>query len=381
MPPKYAVSLMAVILAGFALIGVANLIKFSHTPQSLYVSCAVVSCCYLLQLAHCSPQLRSRIRHPSWSLTAQAALSFSPVLFVGHQSGALCGFLAGAVTEFLNPRASAALFGLISLAVLTISLTSGDNLLTVAFMGLSTISIGLISTALSRLAGLVTDLHRRREESAWVAVAQERVRFTQDLHDLFSYSLSAITLKTELAKRLIGKDDAQALKELSESLEITRSALADVRAVVHGKRSLHLLQELELGSRVLRSAGIEVSAEGDFKHVSPRIGSVLAVVLREAVTNMLRHSQATQCRIVLKHCLTGDGRHLELAVINDGSAGPAAQASTSFASDTRHGGSGLDHMATRVEQIGGELRAEAVRGWFHLTVCCPTTHPSSVARV
>ncbi|MFF1443504.1 sensor histidine kinase [Streptomyces sp. NPDC058295] len=380
MPPRYAVTLMAVIQAGFAIIGVANLIKASHTPQSLSISCVVVGCCYVLQLAHCSPQVRTRLRHIRWTLAAQAALSFAPVPLLGHESGAMCGFLAGACTVVLQPRLSHILFCLISLAVFVIALGTGDDLYTAAFMLLSCVSIGLISHALSRLVDLVTELHRRREESAWVAVSQERIRFTQDLHDLFSYSLSAITLKTELANRLIGRDDAQARKELSESLQITRAALADVRRVVHGKRSLHLLDEVERGNRVLHAANIEVSTEGDFRHIEPRIGSVLAVVLREAVTNILRHSQASRCRITLGTCSTGpgSGHQIELVVANNGAVGSPEPPGMTAEFDDRYGGNGLDHMAARVEKIGGVLQTDAADGWFVLKVCCPTQSPAAL---
>lgn len=384
MPLKYAMTLMSVILAGFAVIGVANLIKVSHTPQGLALSSVVVSCCYLLQLAHCSPPARGRLqvvnRHFPWTLALQAVLSVTPVLFLGHQSGALAGFLAGACTVLLRRKLSYVLFGAINVAVFVTSLGTGDDLYTAAFMLLSCGSIGLITTALSRLVDLVTELHRRREESAWVAVSRERVRFTQDLHDLFSYSLSAITVKTELANRLIGKDDAHARRELSESLAITRAALADVRTLVHGRRSLRLLDEVELSMRVLSSAGIEMTTEGDFRHVDPRIGSVLAMVLREAVTNMLRHSRATRCRIALAPMYDGRQRQIELTVANDGVTGPPSTGGPRLESEPQPGGSGLDHMAARAGQIGGSLLTESVDGWFVLVVRCPAP-PAASAQV
>ncbi|WP_329337313.1 histidine kinase [Streptomyces sp. NBC_00663] len=384
MPPKYAMTLMSVILAGFAVIGVANLIKVSHTPQGLTLASAVVSCCYVLQMAHCSPSARGRLqvvnRRFPWTLALQALLSLSPVLFLGHQSGALAGFLAGACTVLLRAKLAYALFGVINVAVLVTALATGDDLFTAAFMVLSCASIGLITTALSRLVDLVTELHRRREESAWVAVSRERVRFTQDLHDLFSYSLSAITLKTELANRLIGKDDAQARQELSESLAITRAALADVRTVVHGRRSLRLVDEVELSKRVLDSAGIEMTTEGDFRHIEPRVGNVLAVVLREAVTNMLRHSRATRCEITLATTCDGQLRQLELTVANDGVSGPAADG-PHVASESQHGGSGLEHMAARAGQVGGSLRTESVDGWFVLVVRVPALRPPAAPPV
>ncbi|MFF1481891.1 sensor histidine kinase [Streptomyces sp. NPDC058301] len=316
-------------------------------------------------MLHCSPYTqRLRARYGCWTLWIQAFIAFAPVQ-TGRQSGIMCGFLAGAATVILGPRMGWLFFGLITGAVVLIALAEGDDLLTTLFMALATCAVGLITFALSRLGDLVFDLHRRRAETAWVAVSKERLRFTQDLHDVLSYSLSAITLKSELSYRLIGTNDERARRELSESLEITRRTLAEVRSVVHGNRRMLLPKELELASRVLDSAGLTVSVQGEFDKVEPRVSAALAVVLREAVTNLLRHSQASQCHIHLKRHSTLRGRTIRLSVANDGASAERAP----LVSERR--GSGLDNMAARLEAVGGSLRTSVEGDWFRLEAECP----------
>jgi two-component system sensor histidine kinase DesK len=370
MPLRYAVSLMAMIYAGFAVISAVNLVKSTHTPLGLAGSVLVVVCCYALQMLHCNPYTRERRhRYTLSTLVLQAGLCCSLIPLTGHQSGAMWGFLAGAVTVVVGTRTSSLLFGVIEIAVCLISISEHDSLLMTCYTALSTLSIGLISVALSRLGDLVFDLHRRRAETAWVAVSKERVRFTQDLHDLLSYNLSAFTLKGELAHRLIGVNDARASKELTEALTISRRTLADVRAVVDGNRTMFLAKEVALTARVLESAGVEVSVHGDFDDLDPRISSVLAVVLREAVTNLLRHSRARQCRIRLERRATLRGRQLRLTVANDGATGPLSPLD-----EERHAlrwGSGLDNLTDRMEAVDGTLRTETDGDWFRLEAECP----------
>ncbi|WP_444536478.1 sensor histidine kinase [Streptomyces sp. BR1] len=365
MAPRYAVYLMAAVYAGFAAIGTANLLKMSDSSLDSYSSVVLVVCCYAIQMLHCSPYTqRLRARYGRWTLWLQAFIAFAPVQ-TGHQSGIMCGFLAGAATVILGPRLGWFLFGLITSAVVLIALAEDGDFLTTLFMALATCAVGLITFALSRLGDLVFDLHRRRAETAWVAVSKERVRFTQDLHDVLSYSLSAITLKSELSYRLIGTNDERARRELSESLEITRRTLAEIRSVVHGNRRMLLSKEIELASRVLDSAGLAVTVQGEFDKVEPRVSGVLAVVLREAVTNLLRHSQATRCRIQLRRHSTLRGRTIRLSVSNDGASGSLAP----LAAERR--GSGLDNMAARLEAVDGSLRTSADGGWFRLEAECP----------
>ncbi|MGZ3147642.1 histidine kinase [Lentzea chajnantorensis] len=183
-------------------------------------------------------------------------------------------------------------------------------------------------------------------------MSQERLRFARDLHDLLGFSLSAITLKVELARRLIGEQTERALRELAEVLGIAREALTDVRAVASSYRELSLADEIESARSVLTAAGVATTIETDLAELSPRSRTVLATVLREGVTNLLRHSEATRCTITV----SGTGPVVSIDIVNDGA--PAR-----LGTDR---GSGLANLATRATAIGGSLRAEVDAGTHRL---------------
>jgi two-component system sensor histidine kinase DesK len=193
-----------------------------------------------------------------------------------------------------------------------------------------------------------------RGELAQLAVINERMRFSRDLHDLLGYSLSAITLKAELTRRLVASNPARARDELAEILDTARQALADVRAVASGYRNISLAKEASSVVALLSAAGIETQAEITCGALDERVDTVLATVLREAVTNMLRHSTARRCSIVAGV----DGDQVRLLVANDGVPRSAAS--------SRSGG-GLENLTMRVTAIGGELTVQ-IRGggWFEV---------------
>src|SRR5262249_35453169 len=126
------------------------------------------------------------------------------------------------------------------------------------FGGVATIDTGLVVFGLTRLAGLVTDLHEARTELAEAAVAEERLRFARDLHDLLGYSPSAITLKGHPTHRLLLKTPEKAQEDLTEVPDISRRALADVRSVARGYRELSLDAEAASARSVLTAADVDV---------------------------------------------------------------------------------------------------------------------------
>ncbi|MGH8938570.1 MAG: sensor histidine kinase, partial [Actinomycetes bacterium] len=203
---------------------------------------------------------------------------------------------------------------------------------------------GLVVYGLTRLSNLVTELHAARNELAEMAVAQERLRFARDLHDLLGYSLSAITLKSELTHRLLYKNPDKAQDELAEILDISRRALADVRSVARGYRELSLDAEAASARSVLVAADVDVRMDLDYGELPSRIGTVLATVLREGITNVLRHSKAEQCEISVRQ---SDGK-VWLDIVNDG----VPQAITPRA---QRGGSGIPNLSARVAALGGKL--------------------------
>ncbi|NUP79179.1 MAG: hypothetical protein HOV96_16710, partial [Nonomuraea sp.] len=199
--------------------------------------------------------------------------------------------------------------------------------------------------AAGRLRGL-------RRQVARSAVVAERLRVARDVHDLLGGTLSAITLKAELALRAIDRDPGQAALLLEEVRPLAARGLADVRAITSGVPRLSLDAEIESARSLLGSAGVEalVTAAGD--------SDVLAVVVREAVTNVVRHSAARRCVITVE---TG-ARTVRLRVVNDGVPPDAARGT----------GSGLASLTARVESAGGTFTAgDRGDGTFALVAAVP----------
>ena len=239
-----------------------------------------------------------------------------------------------------------------------------------------------------RRADAVSVLRRTRADLARAAVAEERLRIARDLHDLLGHSLSLITLKAELAGRVIGTDPGRAAAEITELESVARQSLSDVRAAVAGYRQPDLAGELVSARQLLESAGIasRISAL-DTADLSPEVDAALAWAVREGTTNVVRHSLAS--RVVIR--LTA-GRAGAVAEITDngppaaGDVGPlsrvtaasppgrggAAHDCAAVAARPASGGSGLAGLAERVRGLGGELAAgTAEPHGFRLRVVVP----------
>jgi two-component system sensor histidine kinase DesK len=220
----------------------------------------------------------------------------------------------------------------------------------IVYITLSTTLTALLVYGLTWLSTLVTQLHSAREELAKMAVARERLRFARDLHDLLGYNLSAITLKSELTHRLVLKHPARAREELVEILQISRQALADVRAVASGYREMSLDEECVSARSVLAAADVHVLMEVEYRDLPVRVSTVLATVLREGITNLLRHSKAESCEISLRQ----DGTTVTIVMHNDGVPDDPRDSRA----DGGPGGSGIHNLSARVAELGGELDAE-----------------------
>jgi two-component system sensor histidine kinase DesK len=229
--------------------------------------------------------------------------------------------------------------------------------------GASAAAIGLLVYGLTWLAGLAIRMESLSGELARMAVVQERLRIAQDVHDLLGLGLSAIALKADLAGRLIGRDDRRAAAELEEMSRVCAQARAEVRLVTGDGQRLSLAAEVTAATQILVSAGIEVRARMSAGPLPAVADDVLAPVLREAVTNILRHSTAKTCTI---EAMSGDGT-LRLRVSNDGVPERTATGSLGgrAAADDRSG-SGLANVTARVHAAGGQLTSCGAGGRFDL---------------
>ncbi len=217
--------------------------------------------------------------------------------------------------------------------------------------------VGLFTMAIRRQAETNRQLTSAREELAELAVANERLRFARDLHDLLGHSLTVIRAKSELASRLARSDVGQAIRQMDEVEVVARSALAEVRETVTGYRRPTLVSEVAKARAALGSAGIDAVVSVGRCALSDEVDETLGWVLREAVTNVVRHSGATVCHIETSE---HDGV-VELRVVDDG-AGSADGP-----------GNGLVGARERLSIVGGSLEAGGgAAGGFQLEARVPS---------
>ncbi|GAA4909487.1 two-component system sensor histidine kinase DesK [Nonomuraea thailandensis] len=201
---------------------------------------------------------------------------------------------------------------------------------------------------------LAEEAHKGRAAHTKLALAEERLRFARDLHDLVGHQLSAIAVKTELAVRLSDVDGDAAKAEMAEVNTLTRKALKELRQAVRGYRELDLAAEVNSVKGVLEAAGVRCEVRLPYRDLPPGVAPVFAYAVREAVTNVLKHSTATFCEITIRFT----EQEAELGVRNDGVARRQAV-------DL---GSGLAGMGERLAAVGGKLAAHPTGdGQFLLT--------------
>ncbi|MGW4735001.1 sensor histidine kinase [Streptomyces shenzhenensis] len=217
------------------------------------------------------------------------------------------------------------------------------------------------------LLNAVYELDTARETRARLAVAEERLRFGRDLHDVLGRNLSVIALKSELAVQLARRERPEAVEQMIEVQRIARESQREVRDVVRGYRDADLAVELTGAQGVLTAAGIDCEVAGEATGLPAEVQSALAWVVREATTNVLRHGNAGRCRVRLG---VRDGR-VTLTVENDGRSG----------TPDGGGGSGLAGLRERLAAVDGTLEAGAVgQDGFRLMAEVPLVSESGVTR-
>jgi two-component system sensor histidine kinase DesK len=274
-----------------------------------------------------------------------------------------------------------------------------SNLLPVTFLG-------LVMIGLRRGVELTIELRRAREEVVQLAASEERLRLARDMHDLTGQSLSIITLKSELAARLLGRlpasaDRDRASDEVEQVAAVSRQTLKDIREAISGYRRPTLAVEIITARTALASAGITARDDADLTLLSgtfdPESEAALAWCLREAVTNVVRHSGAKTCHI----SLTRRGSTMELQVRDDGhglitddaapvggvaadecTVEPASAGLTVRSSARQAAGSGLRGISERLSAVEGTLKVRpAANPGFCLTATVPVaqkdTSPSA----
>jgi len=315
-----------------------------------------------LQLRHSFAFARGeRPRAAPLTLLAMAALVYLPLLWLGWNwySTESCLMASAAMLLPRWPAAAAIAAIVLGTDVAVVRADAGAPA-GVAIYGVGYSTVGLFLYALGvygppRLIRLVGDLQAARAELAELAVGRERLRVSRDLHDLLGQSLSAISLKGDLALRLLNDDGRAARTEIESLTGIARDALSGVRAVTREEHAVSLRTEIDGAAGLLSAAGVDARTDLDLPALTPPAEGVLAWAVREGITNVLRHSHASTCSI------TAGRRHgsVFLEIVND-----EARAESG-------GGSGLAGLAERARAQSGSVSAERIDGSFRLVVEIP----------
>lgn len=280
------------------------------------------------------------------------------VLFQPVNQGACTFFIfAAAMLPFCVNTQTAAVAGLAAIG--TIGAVEGLLLhvggWTLFYSALFPVIIGAGNTFFAERNRMNCRLRKANEEIEHLAKVAERERIARDLHDVLGHTLSVITLKSELAGKLIEHDPQRAAKEISEVEQISRQALSEVRDAIRGYRSQGLAAELAQAKSTLETAGLTVQCDAASTVALPAVQeSVLSLAVREAVTNVVRHAQARTCRMRLDQ----QNGSCQLEIQDDGLGSSNGE------------GNGLRGMRERVEMLGGTLHRSTEAGTT-LTITLP----------
>jgi two-component system sensor histidine kinase DesK len=281
-------------------------------------------------------------------------LLFQPI------NGGACTFFifAAAMLPFCVETQTAAVIGLGMIGAIGAirPIWHHDGGWAIFYSSLFPVIIGAGNTFFAERNRMNRRLRKANEEIEQLAKVAERERIARDLHDVLGHTLSVITLKSELAGKLIDRDPERAGKEIREVEQISRQALTDVRDAIRGYRSQGLVAELAQAKSTLETAGLTVQCDAATTVKLPAVQeSVLSLAVREAVTNVVRHARARTCRMRLEQ----ENGSCRLEIQDDGLGSSNGE------------GSGLRGMRERVEMLGGTLLRET-RAGTKLTITLPT---------
>jgi two-component system sensor histidine kinase DesK len=306
-----------------------------------------------------------RPRYWGWTLALLVLIAWGPLLTLGDRWITLQWFVAASVAMLLPARVALpviianALVSGVWYAIVAALPGAGFGELAWEFCYWEALQFlggaGLYGG--TRLVRLMDELRDARADLAELAIGRERLRISRDLHDLLGQSLSAVSLKGDLAIGLLRRDDAQrAAGEIESLVSVARSALHDLRDIAHREPPIALSSEIERAADLLASTGTETQVDIGVNDLPPAVNELFAWTLREGVTNVLRHSAATTCSITI-------GRRngvVRLEIVND-RAMPASR-----------GGNGLSGLTARAATLSGFASARSIGdGRFRLRVDVP----------
>ncbi|MFC4563812.1 sensor histidine kinase [Nocardiopsis mangrovi] len=293
-------------------------------------------------------------------LVVTAAVWVAGVLVASSPTAVFGYAVVVTVIHYQSPRhRTAAILGTAALVAAVVAaklVVSDDGVLEVLrqyviVSGGNAVAAVVFTSLYKVVSGLTTELEESREREAELAVAQERIRFASDLHDIQGHTLHVVKLKITLAEKLLRSDIGRVEEELREVRDLVGDTITQTRELAYAQRRLNLSAELENAKNLFRAAGIRVRVVREAE-VDSRAGELLGQVLRETTTNILRHAEAEQVRITLSES--------GISIVNDGARGDALP-------DLR----GLSTLRERVAGEGGELTVEQEDGRFLTAAAFP----------
>lgn len=340
--------------------------KVVETTGDIALVVALGAAVGILQVRHSAAAVRDQ-RPPlwQWSLAALIALAYVPLPFYGLLWGIAQTTVIASGLMLLPRRSGITVTVLVALAatVLVLDTYWGRDPVHVVYEVLGGVLfdliVGIAVYGAARLVRVLDELEAARGDLADLAVGRERLRVSRDLHDLLGQSLSAVSLKGDLAMRLLERSPTAACAEIEDLTTTARHALHGLRAVTRDEHAASFLDETHGAAALLRAAGIHTTVGLDLPALPAATEAVLAWGVREAVTNVLRHSQALTCTIRAGIA----GRRVWLDIHNDGAGRTGASGPP---------GHGLAGLAERARVVSGSVVATRTpAGGFHLRIELP----------
>ncbi|WP_241968342.1 histidine kinase [Streptomyces sp. ICBB 8177] len=295
---------------------------------------------------------------PKVLVGASAVIAYAGAIGFRHNWITLIVMLAFACGTVFRGRHLGQIVAVLAISAGVVAGHGGASLWSAASIAYATFVSGLVTGAILSLYEVIGQLRSARQELARAAVNQERLRFSRDLHDLLGHTMSVVVVKAEAVRRLAPRDLDAALGQAADIESVARQALTEIREAVSGYREGSLTTELDRARSALEASGVELTVTESGPPLPPQAAALLGWVVREGVTNVVRHSGASSCRIELR---TQEGR-ARLDITDDGDGSGAGGGS----------GNGLKGLKERLAMAGGSLTPSPIpRGGFRLTAELP----------
>jgi two-component system sensor histidine kinase DesK len=363
LPPRWVFIAMHAPFVAFPILQVITGIPGIPDAPGL-IALPVVLAAAAIQVRHSLAAARGiRPRYWLWSLVLLVVVTYAPLPLVGRSWMTLQWFAIASLAMLLPVRIALPLSLVLTLATgawqtSTLANVGQQHLWSVAYMIMVFCIGGWALYGSAVLVRLIDELNEARALLGDVAIARERLRISRDLHDVLGQSLSAVSLKGQLAIGLLRRNKSRAAAaEIEDAVAVTRSVLHDLRDIPHGALPMSLRTEIERAADLLAAAGIEARFDTAIDALPARSEELLAWAVREGVTNVLRHSSANWCSIDIQR----DDDVIRMEMRNDGPQRDEDEVV----------GHGLSGLAARAAALSGSATGSVEGSSFHLDVQLP----------